>query len=469
MARFDYFIVFAEMRTGSNFLEANLNALDGVNCLGEVFNPYFIAYPNAEDCLGITQAARDADPLAMIEAVRAAPGLNGFRFFHDHDQRVLDLALADPRCAKIVLTRNPAESYVSWKIAQATGQWKLTDVRRRKEEQATFDAEEFEAHLQALQQFQMRLMSVLQVTGQTAFYVDYEDLQSVDVMNGLADWLGVEARLEGLTQKLKVQNPQALSEKVANFDQMEGVLARLDRFNLSRTPNFEPRRGPQVPGFVAATEAPLLYMPVKGGPDRQVEQWLAALDGGKPRDLTRKMSQKDLRQWLRARTGHRSFTVLRHPMARAHAVFCEKILSGKFTEIRKILRQRYSLPIPGKPNGDYSLEQHREAFGLFLDFLKANLAQQTGLRIDPHWASQSALLEGMAQFATPDLVLREEEMAEDLPRLAARLGIDAPQPGPAPADTPYTLAQIHDADLEARAAETYQRDYMIFGFGPWAG
>ncbi|MFT5625544.1 MAG: hypothetical protein ACI8Z0_002048, partial [Lentimonas sp.] len=25
MSRFDYFVVFAEMRTGSNFLEANIN------------------------------------------------------------------------------------------------------------------------------------------------------------------------------------------------------------------------------------------------------------------------------------------------------------------------------------------------------------------------------------------------------------------------------------------------------------
>ena len=51
--RFDSFVVFAEMRTGSNFLEANLNAIDGLSCLGEVFNPHFIGYPNAEDVLGI--------------------------------------------------------------------------------------------------------------------------------------------------------------------------------------------------------------------------------------------------------------------------------------------------------------------------------------------------------------------------------------------------------------------------------
>ncbi|MDX1782140.1 MAG: nodulation protein NodH, partial [Thalassovita sp.] len=45
--RFDYFVVFAEMRTGSNFLETNLNAFPGLTCYGEAFNPHFIGYPNA--------------------------------------------------------------------------------------------------------------------------------------------------------------------------------------------------------------------------------------------------------------------------------------------------------------------------------------------------------------------------------------------------------------------------------------
>lgn len=42
MPRFDSFVMFAEMRTGSNFLEANLNAMPGVTCHGEMFNPHFI-------------------------------------------------------------------------------------------------------------------------------------------------------------------------------------------------------------------------------------------------------------------------------------------------------------------------------------------------------------------------------------------------------------------------------------------
>lgn len=113
---------------------------------------------------------RDADPARMIEAVKTnSNGLGGFRFFHDHDRRVLDICLDDPRCAKIILTRNPVDSYVSWKIAQATGQWKLTNVKRRKDSSIKFDGPEFETHVSQLQKFQVFLLNRLQITGQTAF------------------------------------------------------------------------------------------------------------------------------------------------------------------------------------------------------------------------------------------------------------------------------------------------------------
>lgn len=469
MNRFTSFIVFAEMRTGSNFLEANLNALDGVHCLGEVFNPQFIGYPNKKSCLGIGQADRDRDPALLLQKIRAAPGLNGFRFFHDHDSRALSISLADKACAKVILTRNPVESYVSRKIAQATGQWKLTDVRRRREELVTFETADFEHHLNILQTFQIALLKALQISGQTAFYLDYADLQSVEVMNGLAAFLGVEARLQHLDQTMKVQNPSPLADKVTNFAVMEAALARLDRFNLSRTPNFEPRRGPQVPSFVAGGK--LLYMPIKGGPEAEVTEWLSQFDTG---GLEQDFSQKSLRQWKRARSGHRSFTVLRHPVQRAHAVFCDKILStgpGAFLEIRKALRQRFNLPIPAAVDASYSLSDHRVAFLAYLEFLRLNLSGQSGMRVDPHWATQSAVLLGMAQFALPDQLVREEEMPLQLAGLAASAGLGAVAEVVrcrTPDNHPYALGQIYDDEIEARVAEVYQRDYMIFGFGPWS-
>jgi LPS sulfotransferase NodH len=470
---FDYFIVCAEMRTGSNFLETNLNAIDGISCHGEAFNPHFIGYPNKTEILGVSRDVRDQNPAQLIGAIRDEPGaLRGFRFFHDHDPRALEIALDDRRCAKIILTRNPLDSYVSWKIAQATGQWKLTDVKRRKEARAVFDASEFLSHVEALQDFQVTLLNRLQCTGQTPFYLAYEDLQSLDVMNGLAGWLGVVGRLDALDKSLKPQNPSPVSAKVSNLAEMEKALAGLDRFNLSRTPNFEPRRGAGVPSYVACENTALMYLPIRGGPEAEVVDWMAGLDGVGPQDLLTRMNQKQLRVWKRKHPGHRSFTVLRHPAARAHSVFCRRILStgeGSYTQLRETLRKQLKMPIPGRNSQKpWTKSDHRRAFEAFLEFVRKNLAGQTAIRVDSAWGTQAQALASFADFASPDHVLREGELSEMLPLIARQVGHDSPDTLEAiVADTPFTLGDIHDADLDSLISDVYQRDYMLFGFGAW--
>jgi hypothetical protein len=362
---------------------------------------------------------------------------------------------------------------VSWKIAQATGQWKLTNVKRRRDSKVRFDVAEFDTHVAQLQSFQVFLLNRLQVSGQTAFYLAYEDLQSLDVLNGLARFLGSDERLEALDESLKKQNPGTLESKVSNFEEMERALSGQDLFNLSRTPNFEPRRGAAVPGYVTGARAPLLYMPVRSGPEDEVCGWLAGLDDVAPDTLPTHLNQKALRQWKRRNAGHRSFTVLRHPVARAHDAFCKRILStgpGAFADIRKTLRNFHKLPLPkAEPDESYDRRAHREAFVAFLNFLRANLAGQTNIRIDAHWATQVAILQGMAQFGIPDMVIRETDMARHLPMLAQEVGYQAATPPQeAPTDSPFALSDIYDDEIEALVSDIYQRDYVMFGFGPWS-
>jgi LPS sulfotransferase NodH len=471
--RFDYFVVFAEMRTGSNFLEANLNAFENIACHGEAFNPHFLGYPKTTEILGVSQDTRDADPKQLLKEIRKSGGvMNGFRYFHDHDPRVLDPILNDEKCAKIVLTRNPLDSYVSWKIAQETGQWKLTDSKSRKDGKAEFDGEEFAGHLEALQAFQIMLLNRLQTSGQTAFYIAYEDLQSVDVMNGLARYLGVDEALQGLDKNLKKQNPSHISEKVKNFDEMEQALSGLDLFNLTRTPNFEPRRGPSIPTYVTAAEAPLLYLPMQSGPEAKVLQWMADVDGVTRSDLRTKLSQKDLRQWKRKNGLHRSFTVLRHPLERAHRAYCHRILNseaGSYSALRQTLRRRYALPISeSMPDASYDKVAHRAGFFAFLSFLKGNLAGQTAIRVDADWCTQVQALQGFGEFALPDRVIREADLEEELGQIAAQIGVKMPPLTTDEDQSSFTLADIYDAEIETLARDVYQRDYMMFGFTDWA-
>ena len=423
--------MLAEMRTGSNFLEANLNAFDGITCHGELFNPHFIGKKDQEEFLGITLDQREKNPLDLLDKLRASEeGLVGFRYFHDHDPRILPIVLQDHACAKIILTRNPIESYVSWKIAQATGQWKLTNAKNLKSAKVSFDAAEFEDYLRDLQEFQIALMNGLQTSGQTAFYIDYDDLNDLNVINGLAQFLGLTQRLEALDDKLKKQNPEPLAEKLLNADEMEAALARLDRFNLSRTPNFEPRRPPAVPSFIASDLAPLIYMPLRSGPETEVKTWLQGFGG----ELVGDFVQKTLRQWKKAHPGHRSFTVLRHPLLRGYAAFQQRIASGLAMEHRNRICRMFEVEIP-KGGAFASPEAEHAAFLAFLRYAKLATSGQLGAKVDPHWASQAAVLQGFAQFFGPDLILREDQLASGLRYLAKEVGLKAPDYQPDPSLT----------------------------------
>ena len=455
---FRSFVIFAEMRTGSNLLEATLNAVKGVTCFGEAFNPYMMGWPDKNEMLGVTRAEREADPLALLARLTGRPGhLAGFRYFHDHDPRVLDPIIADRRCAKIVLTRNPLDSYVSTRLAWETNQWKLNETETPIPARITFDGEEFRAMLAATEAFRLDLVARLQATGQSAFWLGYEDLRDADVMTGLLHWLGRTDldRVEPARDQVP-QNPQELARKVANFDAMQADLSGMDPFGLHRLPNFEPRRGPAVPSFVAADAGRgLVFMPLKAGPDRAVRDWLAALgpvEGG--------FTQSTLRQWKRARPGHRGFAVLRHPLLRAWHAF-DHLLTRGSAEQRDLLRRLHRVALPAEGT-DLTGDARIAVFADFLAFLRRNLHGQTSLPTHPMWASQTEVLSGFARFAVPDMLAREDRLAEDLRHLARAAGIeDSRLDVVAPAMVPTAL---RDKTLAEAARAAYGRDYIAFGF-----
>ncbi|MHA6265590.1 sulfotransferase family 2 domain-containing protein [Aliiroseovarius sp. CAU 1755] len=469
MARkFDCFIIFAEMRTGSNFLESNLDQFPGLKCYGEAFNPYFMVTPKMKELFGVTVAMRDADPMTLIARMKEhAPGLPGFRFFHDHDPRVFDALMDDPRCAKVVLTRNLVDAYISRKIAWETDQWQLNDVKHAIKKKARFVPEEFEKLFYRMKDFQLKIKARLQQSGQTAFYLDYEDAQRIEVINGLARYLGETTEISEFAGTFKKQNPEPASDKVQNFEALQQTIDRIDPFDLHKLPNFEPGRPPAITTYLASEALEMVFMPIKGGPDDRIVNWMKALGPIKD-DFT----QKALRQWKRQHKAHRTFTVLRHPVARLHAAFCRYLVAhgpDTYWDIKHALRESYDVSLPvAEPDDGWNRQAHRDAFMQFIGFVGKNLKGQTGIRVDAAWASQTALVQGFAGFALPDHVLREDRLSEGLAAILAELDIDIPVQLPEAApDAPFALADIYDAEIEAAVRKLYQRDYMMFGFRPW--
>ncbi len=468
-ARFAYFVILAEMRTGSNLLEAYLNGIDGITCAGEAFNPAFIAYPKSDALFGVTRDARDTDPLALLGLFPAQPGLAGFRYFHDHDPRVFDAFMRDPACAKIVLTRNPVESFVSLQIARATQQWRLGDVKNRRAEKVVFDPAAFAAHVAELQAQQARIQHLLQTTGQSAYYVGYEDIKDLAVINGLAAWLGVGGRLERAPRKLKRQNPEALAEKLVNPEAVEEGIARLDRFNIARTPRFEPRQPPPLWAFRACPRTPLVHAPIPGGWDRPIHDWMARIDGVPPRALLRDFTPQGWRDWQAAHPHRVAFSVLRHPLTRAHETFLRHVILGNRSNIRAFIERVHGVELPTEAEAlrAWPLAAHRVGFLGYLDFVRANLAGQTALPTRPLWASQCRLIEAITAQCPLHRLIRVERLARDLPALGDELGSALPAFHPSTPEAWPSLAEIHDAEIAAAGRAAYGEDYARLGFADW--
>lgn len=474
MARaFESFVILADMRTGSNALEERLNDYTGIQCHGEVFNPLFVGHEGQDNLFGMTREARDTDPAAMIAALsKHSSGLAGFRLFSDHDRRALSLVLKDRDCAKIVLTRDPLDSYVSLKIARKTNQWRLGDLSSVRPGKANFDLREFQHFLSARAEWLGAIRRGLQMHGQAAFELTYDDLRDDAVTEGLVRYLGVKSQTAGSSPKGRVQNPVPLAEKVANFADMRRALQTTDPFDFERLPDHEPARGPNVPSFFATRSTGLIYMPIKCAEDTRVLEWLAALDGCEVPALETGFSRKSLRNWKRRHEKHLAFTVVTHPVERAHEAFCRYILTkgpGSFTAIRETLVRTYKVPLPEDPDDEaYDEEAHRAAFLAFLGFLKGNLGGQTAIRVDSAWASQEHSVRGLAEFGMPDAVLRGDRLGPELANFAARAGAEPPALPESSREGRIPLASIYDANVERAARAAYQRDYMMFGFGTWA-
>ncbi|MCK0141309.1 nodulation protein NodH [Aliiroseovarius sp. F20344] len=466
--KFDCFIIFAEMRTGSNFLESNLDQFDDLKCYGETFNPYFMVSPELKDLFGVSVKARDEDPMLLVEKMKEnTKGIPGFRFFHDHDPRVFNALIDDPHCAKVILTRNMLEAYVSRKIAWATDQWQLNNVDDAIKKKAMFVSAEFEKLFYRMKDFQLKIKNRLQVTGQTAFYIDYEDAQNLDVINGLAKFLGAKGEITEFAGKFKKQNPEPMSEKVENYEVLKQTVAKVDPFDLDRVPNFAQSRPAAVSSYIASDKPPMLFMPIKGGPTDEVVNWLQAAG-----PLTEDLNQKTLRAWKNQNKQHRTFTVLRHPVVRLHSVFCRYFVThgpDTYWDIKEAVRDRYDIDLPeNEPDASWTLDRHRAAFLQFIAFVDRNLKGQTSLRLDPAWVSQNAVVSGFAGFALPDHLLREETLDTGLATLWGEVSNKKPPKWKDKAqDQPYGLGEVYSPEIEAEIRKIYQRDYMMFGFKPW--
>jgi len=472
---FTSFIILGSMRSGSILLEKFLNQYDGLVCHGELFHKSFIGVQDCQNYLGIDMETRNQDPQRLLDAVQAnnPRKITGFRFFQDHDMRAMEAALKDRYCAKIILTRDPVESFVSLQIALKTQQWLVSDISHRKEVQIHFDMEEYATYLKYRKTYYDLISDSLTTSEQPYFAIDYDDLKDVENINRLAAFIGDRNGKTALKEPIKRQNPGVLASKISNIEEVRAALdvpSLLERTPPRLAPILE--SGTDLSRVYFCKNNSLVFGPVPGVPDIGVRKWLQMLSGTTPENG---YSSHQFAEWKVLHKAPTFFSVARHPILRAYNAFMLKIFattSGGYTAIRQDLENQFGMFLP---QGDisaeqnrnpleregYGVEEHRISFKLFLIFVAANLKSETKIRQDGKWQLQTEIIRRY-RIINPELVVLKEENLDLGLRYLCNL-LDMPPingwKNEMDPDFVFPLCEVYDAEIDALARAAYAQDY----------
>lgn len=434
-----FFAILGMMRTGSNYLERSLGTHPDIAIFGEAFNPGFIGGPRKTTLAGWDVAHRDANPLGLVDALIASRPhkLIGFRIFNGHDARALEHCLTDPACARIVLRRDPVESYVSLKIARETDQWMLSNPQKRLVARVTFDAAEFDAYRARIDRHYAMIETAMARHGQAALWIDYADLRDAGTMPRVLRHLGVAEM--ALTASIHRQNPEPLSRKVVNFAEMCGHLGHIPGDAVAAGPGAQ-----ATP--VISRQLPLMHLAQPGARQataRVLMHWLEKREcGADARSTAELVADTSEIFEYGERDDHRalSFTFVRPVVERLYALFLEQALPGPaaLPHVREALVSAFGET--GSPgayrNGltdPVNLALHRDRF---LRFLEAVVDAREGRGPHPVHLGWDRI----GPIPGVDVVLRGRHIHADAEVLTTRLGV-RPVPG-------LILERIAGLDLE---------------------
>ena len=472
---FSSFVVFGSMRSGSNLLEKYLNQYEGLVCHGELFETAFVGKLGMQEYLGVTRKMRDKNPEVLLDAIRKAdPDKTvGFRFFQTHNPQIMVDVLDDPRCAKIILTRDPVESFVSLEIARKTNQWLISDPAHRKEARILFDLADFADYAKERSAYYSEIAKSLSMSQQPFFEIDYSSLNEVSALNKLAAFLGGTEEKTALEQPIKRQNPGPLSEKILNYQEVCLAL-ELPETLPAKPPVVKPvkEKGTDLSRIYFAQNKALALAPIPSVPVSGALHWLTKVDGKAPENG---LSAQAFADWQSTHPAAVFFTVTEHPVTRAYDAFMRKIFptaSGGYHKIREKLEREFGvmLPrgeiVPGQPRGD--LINRNYGIGVFV---AGNLANQTGIRQDGKWQLQAEIIQQYQVYNPDILVFKSDTLRTDLAYLENRLGLSlryvwAPEMDPR---FSYALSEIYDEEIEALARRAYAPDYKAFGYDDLGG
>jgi hypothetical protein len=232
------FLLVGMMRSGSNFLERQLNLLPDVRCHGELFNPAFVGFSHEasgrpEGYKRDDTAARNGDEEAFISRVDQACDrrIIGLRLFLDHSAHMTARLLHDPNVAKSVLSRNLLEAYISLETARETGVWLTTESAKAPPKPVKVEINKLVTFALRQSLYYNDVQTVLHQTGQRYLQVDYNEIKDLAKLNEIARFIGSGHQFDTVSEPIRKQNPGSLEERILDFPKL---LEELKRRQLAR-------------------------------------------------------------------------------------------------------------------------------------------------------------------------------------------------------------------------------------------
>jgi len=227
------FLLVGMMRSGSNFLERQLNLLPDVRCHGELFNQVFIGFSHesAGRPAGYTRDspnARNADEDGFIDKVDQACDRRviGLRLFLDHSAPMTSRLLHDPNVAKVVLSRNLLEAYISLETARETGVWLTTDTPKAPPKPVKVDINKLMTFALRQSLYYNDVQTVLHQTGQRYLQIDYNEIKNLAKLNEIARFVGSQHEFKSVSEPIQKQNPGTLDERIQDYAKLVDELKR---------------------------------------------------------------------------------------------------------------------------------------------------------------------------------------------------------------------------------------------------
>jgi hypothetical protein len=221
------FVLVGMMRSGSNFLERQLNRLADVRCHGELFNPTFVGLSHevGQEFVGYSREStkeRDADEMGFLRKLDDAcdRALFGSRLFLDHSPMMTSRLLHDPAVKKIVLSRNLLEAYVSLTTAVETGVWLTTEAAHTPSPKVKVNANKLVTFALRQSLYYNDILTILHRTKQAFVQMDYTEIKQLPRLNAVAELIGSKHRFSDVQEPIHKQSPEPLEERIEDFPKL---------------------------------------------------------------------------------------------------------------------------------------------------------------------------------------------------------------------------------------------------------